>query len=448
VPVAQSDRDEFQRRVDDAVLVLFAVVAEAVSWATTALLEQDHDRAQRVINEDKAIDQRCEELVDLIKERLATGPLPQDELEDLIAVLQIVPELERSADLAEHVAQRALRSIGGLFTPLSRGLIQRMSDVAAEMWRLAGSAYRQRSRDASFQLADADDELDALATSLVNDVVTTGATPQMAVDLALLARFYERLGDHAVNLSRRVETMASPRRLTVPKLSLRRGRANSSTDLGHGRLRRLFHGLARVRFVPTDEGFFTLFREAAGNCQACAEALRKLVESIDDPDSYTEAIRAYERQGDQLTVEVLRRLDVSFVTPFDREDIHALAEELDDVVDHMFAAASLIQLVRDEDPLPELVDLGDTLVAMADELVGLVACLPSGEGARLRLEHIEHLERQGDAVFHRGMARLFGGEYEALAVIKWKDIIQALEDSLNAIEEASEVIEGILVKNS
>jgi hypothetical protein len=322
-----------------------------------------------------------------------------------------------------------------------------MSDVAAEMWRRAGTAYRQRSRDASFQLADADDELDELATKLVDDVVASGASPQMAVDLALLARFYERLGDHAVNLARRVETMASPRRLAAPKVSLRRPRGSDFT-IGSGRLRRLFHGLARFRIVPNDEGFFALFREAAENCQACAEALRKLVESVGDPDGYTDAIKGYERHGDQLTVEVLRRLDVSFVTPFDREDIHALAEELDDVVDHMFAAASLFELVRDEGPLPELGDLGDTLVAMADELVGLVASLPSGEGARLRLEHIEHLERQGDAAFRRGMARLFGGTYEALAVIKWKDIIQAVEDSLNAIEDASEVIEGILVKNS
>jgi hypothetical protein len=77
-----------------------------------------------------------------------------------------------------------------------------------------------------------------------------------------------------------------------------------------------------------------------------------------------------------------------------------------------------------------------------------MGCLRSGEGARYRLERIEHLEHQGDAVFRRGMGRLFGGDYEALDVIKWKDIIQALEDSLNAIEDVSDVVESILVKNS
>jgi uncharacterized protein Yka (UPF0111/DUF47 family) len=114
----------------------------------------------------------------------------------------------------------------------------------------------------------------------------------------------------------------------------------------------------------------------------------------------------------------------------------------------MSSAALLIQLVGRGEPLPELGELADTLVGIADELFALIGCLPKGEGARLRLERIEHLERQGNATFWRGMGRLFSGTYEALDVIKWKDIITALEQSLNAFEDASNVIEGILVKNT
>jgi uncharacterized protein Yka (UPF0111/DUF47 family) len=446
---APVDRESFRRRVDDAVLVLFALVREAVGWATTALLDQDVERANQVIADDRAMDERCEELSALVKERLASTGLEPDELEYLVAVLQIVPELERSADLAEHIAQRALGSLGGVITPRSRGLIKRMSDIAGAMWMAAGDAYRQRSRDASFSLNDADDELDELAVSLVGEGVTSGGGPQTAVDLALIARFYERLGDHAVNLASRIETMDAPRRLGAPRVRLPRRSAVSTPQEKSGWFRRILHGLGRIRLVPTDEGFFALFQAAGVNCRDCAEALSKLIATLDDdPAALVEEIKSYERCGDQITVDLLRRLDASFVTPYDREDIHELAKELDDVVDDMLSAASLIQLVGQGEPLPELGELADTLVGMADELLALIGCLPKGEGARFRLERIEHLQRHGDATFWRGMARLFSGTYEALDVIKWKDIITALEQSLNAIEDVSNVIEGILVKNT
>ena len=415
-----------------------------------ALLDQDIERANRVIADDPAIDSRCEELAALVKERLGGPALAPEELEDLVAILQIVPELERSADLAEHIAQRALRSLGGTITPRSRGLIQRMNDVAVEMWKTAGSAYRQRSRDASFGLKEADKELDELAGSLVGEGLAPGSDAQVTVDLALIARFYERLGDHAVNLATRVETMGKPRRLAPSRLLSvsRRSAAPSAPAEKRGRLRRMLHSLSRFRVVPTDEGFFDLFEAAAENCRDSAETLAKLIASFNDPAEQYERMKSYERRGDQITIDVLRRLDASFVTPYDREDIHALAEELDDVVDDMLSAASLITLVQEDESFPELDELAETLVSMADELVALMGCLSAREGARLRLERIEHLERQGDAVFRRGMARLFSGDYDALAVVKWKDIIQALENSLNAIEDASNVVEGILVKNS
>lgn len=444
-----ADPAAFRRRVDDAVLVLFSLVSEAVGWATTALLDQDVDRANQVIADDPAIDERCEELAALVKERLSGPPLAPEELEDLVAILQLVPELERSADLAEHIAQRALRALGGTITPRSRGLIQEMNDVAVGMWRTAGNAYRQRLRDASFDLREDDRELDELAASLVTESLTSGNKAQVVVDLALIARFYERLGDHAVNLAGRIEMMGNPSRLVPSRFSLsRRSAVRSQPGEKRGLLRHVLHSVSRFRIVPNDEGFFDLFNAAAENCRDCAEALRKLLVSFSDVADQFEDMKSYERRGDQITVELLRRLDASFVTPYDREDIHALTEQLDDVVDEMFSAASLFTLVQEDESVPELDEQAETLVSMADELLALIGCLPAGAGARLRLERIGHLERQGDAIFRRGMARLFGGDYETLAVIKWKDILQALESSLNAIEEASNVVEGILVKNS
>ncbi len=116
--------DEFRRRIDEGVVQLFALVSESLGWATTALLDQDVELANRVIAEDGRVDERAEELAALVRDRVALETLQGEELEDLLALAQIIPELERSADLAEHIAQRTRRGLGGMITPRSRGLIQ------------------------------------------------------------------------------------------------------------------------------------------------------------------------------------------------------------------------------------------------------------------------------------------------------------------------------------
>ncbi|HEY1827436.1 MAG TPA: DUF47 family protein, partial [Acidimicrobiales bacterium] len=167
-----------------------------------------------------------------------------------------------------------------------------------------------------------------------------------------------------------------------------------------------------------------------------------------DLDEHFDRIKDYERRGDQFTVDLLRLLDVSFVTPFDREDIHALVEEIDDVTDAMFAATSLIQLVQVNTALPEVPRQAEVLSTMAEEMVALIGCLRSKDGARYRLEQIEQLEHQGDAVYRQAIARLFSGEYEAIEILKWKDIVHAIEEAINAIEDVSDVVESMLVKDS
>jgi predicted phosphate transport protein (TIGR00153 family) len=321
-----------------------------------------------------------------------------------------------------------------------------MNDTAVRMWRAAADGYRERSRDVSFDLAAADDELDGLAAGLVEETMDAGSEPRVAAEVALLARFYERSGDHAVNLARRVDAMVAPRRITSARLVARRPRPGAD-DGGTG-LRRLLGPLRRLRIVPTDEVFFEMFQAAADNARDCAEELRKMVASFDAIDIHFQNVKRFERRGDQITRDLLHKLDSSFVTPYDREDIHALGEKIDDVVDDVFAVAELIELVQVDRALPEFPELADVLVAMAAEMVELIGCLRSKTGARYRLERIEALERDGDAVYRRLMARLFSGDYEALDVLRWKDIVQALEDSLNAIEDVSDVVESILVKSS
>ena len=448
---------EFRSSVDRAVLVLFASVIESLGWATAALLDQDIERADRVIEDDRQVDRRCDELTGLIMGHLSDATVDPDELQDLIAILQMVPELERSADLAEYIAQRTRYDLGGNISPRSRGLIQSMCDVGIGMWQLTSRAYAERSRDARFHLAEADDELDELSAALVNSGAGDGADPGKAAELALVARFYERLGDHAVNLARRIDTMVAPRRMSpLRRLSVAHRRPSAGAP-GDERLRHsgwpalVPAGWRRVlglRVVPKDVGFFELFQAAAVNGRDCAEELRKMIISLADLEDHYQEIRSLERRGDQITVDVLRRLDASSITPYDREDIHALARELDDVVDGMFAAAALMHVVRVEEALPEVREQADILAAMAAEMEGLIACLQNREGARQRLERMERFEREGDALFRRSLGRLFSGEHGALEVLKWQHIMQALEDVINRIEDVANVVESILIKKA
>ena len=440
------DREDFRRRVDRAMLVLYASVVESLGWATVALLDQDTELAEKVIADDRTVDDRANELTGLIKDRLSEATVEPDELEDLIAILQMVPELERSADLAEHIAQRGRQGLGGHISPRSRGLIQSMCDAGIRMWQLSSRAYAERSRDLGFEINEADDELDNLSADLLREGAAGGVEPAVAAEIALLARFYERLGDHAVNLARRSAAMVAPRRLS-PLRALRRRRDAAPEPEGRDG-RSLLSRLRRMRLVPKDSAFFDLFQGLATNARMCASSVVEMVANCADMEEYYQEVRSLERQGDQMTVEILRRLDATFVTPYDREDIHALAEALDDVVDDIFAAAALIHSVRVDSALPEVKQQAENLAAMGSELEGLIGCLQSRTGARHRLERIEELEREGDAVHRRTMARLFSGEYEALEVLKWKDIVQALEDAMNQIEDASDVVESILVKET
>jgi uncharacterized protein len=204
----------------------------------------------------------------------------------------------------------------------------------------------------------------------------------------------------------------------------------------------------RFRLVPTDDGFFDLFRASSHNVGECAQRLKELIDDFTEVDSKHNRVVDCERKGDEITQTILRRLSSTFVTPFDREDIHALAEELDDVVDDMLAVSHLLQLTGVGDLLPEVKEQADVMVKMADEVAGLMDRLEKMKGVQPHLDAIDRLESDGDAIYRRTMARLFSGEYEALAVLKWKDIIEALEAALNTLEDIGDVVESIVLKHA
>jgi predicted phosphate transport protein (TIGR00153 family) len=204
----------------------------------------------------------------------------------------------------------------------------------------------------------------------------------------------------------------------------------------------------RFRLVPVDDVFFQLFSESAANAADAARRLRDLVDDLDSIDARFSEVVACERRGDELTHTILRRLDTSFVTPFDREDIHALTEEMDDVVDDILAVGNLLRLVGVKEMIPEMHEQADLLVQMADQTVELMARFERMKEVRPYLDAIDKLESEGDSVYQRTIARLFSGEFEALEVLRWKDVVQAMEAALNTIEDISNIVESIVLKHA
>jgi phosphate transport system protein len=190
--------------LDSGVHQVFAMVSQALAKATDALLHTDHAGALAVIESDRLVDEMTARLEGMAWSRIDTQPVDPSSLRYLVGVLLILPELERSADLAEHIAQLALGNLGTEMTPVSRGIVQRMTEVALEMWQAAADAYSERTSRGA-HIHETDVELDILHERLSSQIAAEDMAPAVAGQVALLARFYERLGDHAVNLARRVD---------------------------------------------------------------------------------------------------------------------------------------------------------------------------------------------------------------------------------------------------
>jgi phosphate transport system protein len=183
---------------------IFALVGEAIAGATHALLANDRELGKRIVEQDIIIDNLVDQLVSTAELRLLeTAPLDVEGRRDMLILLRILPEIERNGDLAEHVARRAARGLGSEMSPRSRGLIERMGEVASTIWREATDIIIDGKNEAVGAIEDIDDELDDLHVSLTAELTSGSMSVPVAVEVALMARFYERFGDHCVNLARR-----------------------------------------------------------------------------------------------------------------------------------------------------------------------------------------------------------------------------------------------------
>ena len=204
-------RQEFDNQleaIESKVIELFAMVAEGLPVATQALINGDDAAYLTLAERDRVIDALYVEVEGLVnQEILLQAPVASD-LRFLLSVLRIVPELERSHDLVVHISAGAAHIIGGDLTPRAKALVARMGDLAAQMWRQAADAWYQRDRGAAAAVAERDEGLDELHASLIAELASGQLAVPVAMEMASIARDYERLGAHAVNIARRVVYLA------------------------------------------------------------------------------------------------------------------------------------------------------------------------------------------------------------------------------------------------
>jgi predicted phosphate transport protein (TIGR00153 family) len=206
-----------------------------------------------------------------------------------------------------------------------------------------------------------------------------------------------------------------------------------------------------MRLLPRDEKFFDMFSAVAGITVESAALLQELLRA--DPPRRTaivDQIKRLEHQADQVTHEVVTRLDRVFITPLDREDIHLLASRLDDVIDLIDGTARRLQMFRAGKAPEGAVFMAEVIGRAVDQLQVAVRSLEKNKGGTV-LEacvQVKRLEEEGDSLYHEWLGRLFEGDPDPLNVIKWKEIYDNLEKTLDDIEDAANVLESISIKHA
>jgi predicted phosphate transport protein (TIGR00153 family) len=203
-----------------------------------------------------------------------------------------------------------------------------------------------------------------------------------------------------------------------------------------------------VRLIPHEVKFFELFAELSGYLTEGAKLLRATLEDPRDLDLRVEQIQAVEHKGDRATHAIITKLNQSFITPFDREDIHKLASSLDDVLDFTNAAATRLLMYKISDPPPDAAELAGLIVLQSEELTRAVLLLEKNGSVMAHCEEVNRLEDEADHLSRRAIARLFETETDPIKLIKLKELYEVLEVATDKAEDAANVIEAIMLKSA
>jgi uncharacterized protein len=206
--------------------------------------------------------------------------------------------------------------------------------------------------------------------------------------------------------------------------------------------------MARLSLLPRDRTFFDLFIEAGHNTVRAARLLDEMMGAWPDDTGLAREVLKAEQEGDRITHDIVKRLNTTFVTPIDREDIYGLATQMDDIVDYTEEAADFLGLYKIEAPMEQGQALTRVLVEACEQLAEGLEHLPDFKDLDRYWIEIHRLENDGDRISRDAVASLFSNGIDPMVVIRWKDVFAVLENAIDATETAAQIIEGIVIKNS
>jgi hypothetical protein len=203
-------------------------------------------------------------------------------------------------------------------------------------------------------------------------------------------------------------------------------------------------GLLRAR----DQEFFDLFERAAANVVRAAELMEEMLVGFPESRGLARDILICEQDGDHITLEVIRRINETFVTPIDRDDILRLTSALDDIVDYIEEVADYLGLYQAEAPMMQAQALAHVLVDATRELAAAFPLVRQFKDVSAHIVEVHRLENEGDRIVRSAIASLFEEGIDPMVVIRWKDIFERLEDAIDATERTAYVLEGVVIKNA
>ncbi|MET0557306.1 MAG: DUF47 family protein [Solirubrobacterales bacterium] len=206
--------------------------------------------------------------------------------------------------------------------------------------------------------------------------------------------------------------------------------------------------MARLSLLPRDRTFFDLFIEAGQNTVRTAKLLDQMMGTWPDSGDLAQQVIEAEHEGDRITHAIVQRLNSTFVTPIDREDIYGLATQIDDIVDFTEEAADYLGLYKIEAPMEQAQALTKVLVASCEQLAAGLEHLPEFKDLDKYWIEIHRLENEGDRISRDAVASLFSNGIDPMVVIRWKDMFAVLEEAIDSTETAAQILEGIVIKNS
>ncbi len=444
--------DEQLQELREHLLAMGSLAETMIVKSVKGLVERNDTLVQEVFTHEEEMDQRCIETDQRCFTLLALQQPMAGDLRFIAVAIKINSDIERIGDLAVNIAQAASVLIT---QPALKPLIDipRIATLCQEMVKKSLDAFVARDPELARIVIESDDSVDLLRDQIFRELLTYMMTDPTiiprALDLILVSRYLERIADHATNIAEDVvyivrgEDVRERGDKEIRK-GLRRPASVSPEIPGVDRKA----AFAAHRLMPEEREFLSLIESAAHNLLDVARLLQAMFDDYTNPEEHWRKIRDAEHEGDAITHRIMKRLNQTFIPFFDRENLHALASAIDDVVDFIEATASRMVLYKIEQPTPESREMVALIMASAEQVVKAIRDLPRFAGVEEICVEINRLENAADDLYRRAIAGLFEGERPILEVTKWKEIYESLEGVTDRCEDVADVVGSIALKHS